>query len=107
MIYGKKIKLPPSDDAFTAYWKKDLEAINTSIFPKFIYICVFGILLFTFFDYYSTPNIWFSLFILRVMIGVFVLALLVLVKSGTISLSTGIIASMGVVYVFLSFIASL
>lgn len=106
MIYNKKVIIPPSDNAFTDYWTKDLEAINTSIFPIFIYICVFGIMLFSVFDYYSTPDLWTMLLIMRVSISVTVLVLLYLVKSGTIKLSTGIVTAMGLVYFFFAFVAS-
>lgn len=106
MIYSNKIIDPYSDSSFTAYWKMDLEDLNASILPVFIYMCVFGIMLFSIFDYYSTPDLWFQFFVQRIILCVTGLILLQLVKTDKMELRTGLNTFMALVYVFFAYGAS-
>jgi len=106
MINSNNVIDPLSETTFNAYWKSDLNDLNTSIFPIFMYMCVFGIMLFSIFDYYSTPNLWLQLFVQRIILCSMGLILLQLVKTGTIELRTGLNTFMALVYVFFAYGAS-
>ena len=88
-------------------WKKELNDINEKNFPLFIYASVFGILVYSVFDYFSIPNQWKSFFIIRLIFSFIGILLLWMNKKQKISVQHSAIIFISCAYLLFSYGASL
>ncbi len=102
----KKLK-DREDAAFTEFWHKELQSINEIFIPYFFYGAIFGLLVYSFYDYYSTPENWLRFLIYRILLSILSLVLLFFFKIKKINYKTTILIFNSLALIFFAYGASL
>lgn len=87
-------------------WKLEKESLNLAVTPFFIYGSIFGIMIYSIFDYYSSPEKFLIFFILRVAVSISGIVLLILLKRKFITSATVNSLFLVLVYSFFAYGAS-
>lgn len=87
-------------------WIKEKESLNIAISPLFIYASIFGIMIYSVFDYYAVKENFLLFFKLRLAVGLIGIILLMLLKRKIVTSLVALSVFLIVVYTFFAWGAS-